>query len=1337
VNETKNGCGKVIGITCGSIFGLGFLVQLFSISSQYGPFGSIGLLAVLGLVAILVIRSRKNNKTSAPVPIYQAPPTIVSPSTVKPTAVPAPRAVNSPPILRSTTGIGNPVCIHAFSPQTLETKEIVVCECGNSFYSADLLKYDKLSSQVTKLETQLYDLNIDIRSKLNNAKTKPLVTAANAIPAPVKAPAIEKPKISFSLQQWLIIGASLLVLVAGSVFVNSYQGIWPQWAFEVITVAIAAGMAFGAFAMRKISGIIASFLAAFSIAMQIATMSIVGNQLSDSFAWGFNWSNAPVWYWSITLIVITLSSTLLARASYIFGFKGLALLAATGGSLTLGLSVLRRFVPGDWALVNFAAMGLLTIGFTYLAKYIRTLGHYEPEDNKFKEYAKDVARREDNGLLAYTRIAALIQVVAGLGLALTSWDQIFGTNLHFAPNPYALLVFVAVVAFIGLTAKKWTPQLSKDGKEISAVLGISSGIVYLGLSIALLSFVTSYTNGWLSAGLALVVILAQAWFSGALKQMKPKSVLVTVGIYLSAALWAFTILRDQFSTIPIDLLAWFVIGLALVLILIDKRFSVHTNSWMSVILNSLGALVLVGHFKSTTGIESTSMVYALIGLAVLLVPLAPLVIRYLLQAKKDETNLTGEAWLSTFVSALLGCIIAVPNVLEDNRNVNLLLGLSFAFIVYSAVSYLLTKVFKVAERILIAHHYLGQILSVVVVATTATSLDMISSPRLYYTAVVAGLVVLNYAIGAIDKQAFKLHIGYVLMIGAFFINMWGVTAKWLVTVSAVQFLAIALLTYIHYLMLTKRTDASASVRLRTVLLGICGSLLIGLGAQWNTWIDTKVATGKDAFLVLGLLALLAAISLLLAKAKKISEAAKQILSWLSVSYSAFGVVTSVAYVAVVREIDSRFYVVVALVLLSLFTRLKNVQSKMSELVVLFFASNLVLAGIAASLIQAQSSLPFTPELYSAFLALALISSTLLSNKATGKLRSILLVEIPVLGSAGLSLVYALAGPDNGLNANLREVLGTALISGFALFRLRKNPVQGWIVTSYAATIAFAVSLAYTITKNWVSYNGPEIYSLLAAVAILGVHRVALKHLKLKSTLFSWGFPIGVALIPSTFFTYTAWGITFAHLGMDQIARELIALAVSIVLLTLGLRKGNLANASMGITGLTLLLIPAVASQSDGMGNAWQVQNTAMVAGGLLFAILAIARLGGKLTGTSRLFLGIPITITLAPALFNSLVALSKPDLEAMDWWRFGIILVVTLTMLVLGTVREVAGLFFPGLIGVLLTALPYGFKQTQKEQWFLWVLLLLLAGVMVWLAMRLERMRKAGRTSSAWLRQLK
>jgi len=1449
----NNGPGKIIGITCLSIIAFAYLGGSVISGLFTGNFSSaIFPILLIGLIIFLSVRSRRKKDGEEPRPIYTLPPTVNTP--VQAASAPARTATVAPSSSSSTGVLINPICNHKFREETVSAKPVVVCDCGNQFESANLIKFNKLTAQMEKLSTQLDDLEAQMRDYTRTnygtaTQAAQTVTTPKPVAAPPKpvAPPVQKPKISFSLQQWLIIGASLLVLVAGSVFVSTYVNVLDQWIFFAVTSLLSAGMAFASFATRKISGIIASFLAAFSVAMQIATMSIVGDQISNGQSWDFRWDGAPAWWWMITLFVITGISTLLAKYSSVFGFKGLALLGATGGSLLLGLAVIRELVPGNWSPLNLAIMALAAVGLAYLSKYLRSIPALEPTDSKYKEYAKSVAKREDNSILTFTRIAALIEVVAGLGLAINSLSSVASAG-HFTPNPISMLIFALVIAGFGLTAKQWSTQFSTDGKELPRLLPISSGIAYVSLAVSVLTFITDYTNAWVSALLALIAIFAQAWFSSALKQLKPVSVLITVTAYVTSGLWLLnSIFIDKDSTL--DQTAWFVIGLALVVTLINKRFSVYTNSWVSVVLGAAGAVTLFTNFKSSTEIASTSIGYAVIASLVLVAPLVIIALRYVLQAKKDDVDLTGEAWLATAASAILGILASLPNFQETDRDVNLLLGLAFAFIFYAAVAYLLTRFIKVGQNILLAHHYLGQALSVVVVATTANSFDMINSPRLFYTAVVAGLIVLNYTIGAVEKQAFKLHIGYVLMIGAFFINMWGVEAKWLVTVSAVQFLAIALLTYIHYLMLSKRTDSSGSTRLKTVLLGVVGSLLFGLAAQWNSWTNIKVASGKDAFLVLIMLALLSAVSLVLARRKKISDAAKDILSWISFSYAAFGVVTSVAYVAIARELDSRSYVALALVFLAVFTRLKNSKSENQPLVVLFFASNLVAAGLLGSLaqtnfnlgfipefysviislalivsallsgdalgalrsrllievpvigsaalslgyaiagpdtglpanlreilasaviaglaffrlkqnplvgwmvtgflatigsavalaytIQTQVDLPFTPEFYSLFLSIAFIVSTLLSGKMTGKFRSTLLVDVPVLGSAALSLIYALVGPDNGLNANLREVLGTALISGFALFRLRKNPVQGWIVTSYAATSGFALSLAYTISKNWISYNGPEIYSVLSALAILGVHQVALKHLKLKTTLFSWGFPIGVALLPSTFFTYTAWGVSFADLGLDQISREVITILVSIALLTLGLRRGNLANASMGIAGLALLVVPAVASQSDGLGSAWQVQNTAMVVGILIFAILAIARLGGKITGTSRLFLGIPITITLAPALFNALVALAKPELQPLDWWRFGIVLIVALTMLVLGTMREVAGLFYPGLIGVLLTALPYGFKQTQKDQWFLWVLLLLIAGVMVWLALRLERMRKAGRTSSAWLRELK
>jgi outer membrane murein-binding lipoprotein Lpp len=1341
MNE-KNNVGKVIGFGC---LGLIAVPTLITLLSSGGAGSAIPVLVVVGLVVFLIVRSNKKNKDQEPRPIYTLPPTIHS-STPAPSTSSSPiRTATPAPSSPKATGILiNPLCNHKFKEETVNAKPVVICDCGNKFNSADLQKFNKLMAQFEKIGSQIDELENQMRGFANGnpvaasqvAQTAAPLSKPVAAPKPITAP-VAKPKVSFSLQQWLIIGASLLVLVAGSVFVSTYVNVLDQWVFFAVTTVLAAGMAFASFATRKISGIIASFLSAFSVAMQIATMSIVGDQISNGQAWDFRWDGAPAWWWMITLFVVAGISTLLAKYSSVFGYKGLALLGATGGSLLLGLSVIHSVVPANWALLSLAIMAFAAVGLAYLSKYLRSIPGLEPTDKKFKEYAESVAKREDNSILTFTRIAALIEVVAGLGLALNSLGSVIQSGGSIAPNPFSLLIFAVVVAGVGLSAKAWSGQLSSDGKELPGLLPVSAAIAYISLALSLLSFVLDYSSGWLAAVLTLVVIMAQALVSGSFKKLQPSVLLITLTGYLSAVIWIITVFRNSLDNPPVDLLAWFIIGLAVVVTVLDKRFAIYTNSGVSVALGSIGAIALFANFKATTDIASTSVSYAFIGLLVLLTPYALVILRHFLQAKKDQMDLSLEAWIATVASAGLGLLVSVPNFSETDRDANLLLGLSFAFIVYSAVGFFLSRVLVAAKKFLVAQHYLGQLLSVVVVATTLSSFDLINSPRLFYTAVVAGLVVLNYSIGAIEKQALKLHAGYLLMIGAFFINMWGVQAKWLVTVSAVQFLAIALLTYIHYLMLTKRTEASDSTRFRTVLLGICGSLLFGLAAQWNTWTDIQVASGKDAFLVLLLLAVLSTITLLLSKSKKFSPAAKDILSWLSVSYAAFGVITTVAYVSIYRELDSRSYLAVALVLLSIFTRLKNTKSLNLALVGVFFVSNLVAAGLAGYLLQSQMNFDFVPEFYSLIISLALIVSALLSGNAVEKFKSVLLVDVPVLGSAALSLVYALIGPDNGLNANLREVLGTALITGFALFRLRKNPVQGWIFTSYAAAVGFALASAYTITENWIDFNGPEIYSLLAALAILGVHQVALKHLKLKTTLFSWGLPIGVALLPSTFFTYTAWGVTFTHLGMDQIAREVIALLVSITLLTLGLRRGNLANASMGIAGLALLVVPAVASQSDGLGSAWQIQNTAMAVGILIFAVLAIGRLGGKITGTSRLFLGIPITITLAPALFNALVALAKPELAPMDWWRFGIVLVVALTMLVLGTMREVAGLFYPGLIGVLLTALPYGFKQTQKDQWFLWVLLLLIAGVMVWLALRLERMRKAGRTSSAWLRELK
>jgi hypothetical protein len=110
---------------------------------------------------------------------------------------------------------------------------------------------------------------------------------------------------------------------------------------------------------------------------------------------------------------------------------------------------------------------------------------------------------------------------------------------------------------------------------------------------------------------------------------------------------------------------------------------------------------------------------------------------------------------------------------------------------------------------------------------------------------------------------------------------------------------------------------------------------------------------------------------------------------------------------------------------------------------------------------------------------------------------------------------------------------------------------------------------------------------------------------------------------------------------------------------------------------------------------------------------------------------------LAPAIFQTISSLGGPEIRSLDWWRFSIVLSISLVLLLVGSLREIGGTFFPGLIGVIVTVLPFGFHPLSNKEWFLWAILLGVAGLLVWLAVRLENMRKAGREPSVWLKELK
>jgi hypothetical protein len=247
-----------------------------------------------------------------------------------------------------------------------------------------------------------------------------------------------------------------------------------------------------------------------------------------------------------------------------------------------------------------------------------------------------------------------------------------------------------------------------------------------------------------------------------------------------------------------------------------------------------------------------------------------------------------------------------------------------------------------------------------------------------------------------------------------------------------------------------------------------------------------------------------------------------------------------------------------------------------------------------------------------------------------------------------------------------------------------------------------------------------------------------KVIEFRSTLFSHGLPLFALVLPSIIHTYTTLDIAIQLTDPSQITRILVVLVVALLALILGIRSGNLGTAVAGGASLTLLILPITWASA---GQSSDVETTvALRALGLslaLFLFLGGLRSINKLPDSSYLYLGIPSVVALGPSLFFTVSSIGDTSLTEVDWWRFGILMVATVTLLVVGALRSLGGLFFPGLVGVIVGVLPYAFQPIARESWFLWVVLLLIAAVMVWIAVRLEQLRKLGKSSASWLKTLR
>ena len=238
--------GKIVGITCGSLFAAFILLPSLVALAGFGfvDVGSIvWTLLIAGGVIFLIRRDRK--KRYAPGSEYQTQPDV----TAAPVTAAAPTPVSS-----SGGALATTVCQHSFNPEDLEGKTTVTCPCGYTFKTKDLLDYQKLSDSYLRIERDL----LAVRKRLvasSNLGT-PVAAAQTVRPAATPAPApkiqpVRKEKKTLSLQQWLIMGASAIIVIAGSIFVSTNLDTFPEEGFLAVTLGVSIITGLLAFWGRK------------------------------------------------------------------------------------------------------------------------------------------------------------------------------------------------------------------------------------------------------------------------------------------------------------------------------------------------------------------------------------------------------------------------------------------------------------------------------------------------------------------------------------------------------------------------------------------------------------------------------------------------------------------------------------------------------------------------------------------------------------------------------------------------------------------------------------------------------------------------------------------------------------------------------------------------------------------------------------------------------------------------------------------------------------------------------------------------------------------------------
>jgi hypothetical protein len=348
----------------------------------------------------------------------------------------------------------------------------------------------------------------------------------------------------------------------------------------------------------------------------------------------------------------------------------------------------------------------------------------------------------------------------------------------------------------------------------------------------------------------------------------------------------------------------------------------------------------------------------------------------------------------------------------------------------------------------------------------------------------------------------------------------------------------------------------------------------------------------------------------------------------------------------------------------------------------------------------------------------------------------LLSSSGILWLTGFSLIWLTGDHTDILGGqNIDSLIYLAVSTVVVFWHSLAAKSRVTLALGAVGSVLTGIAADTVVHDNWNWFDGPEVGSLVAA---LGLTFVAYAYGKVvgpaKSTLFTWGIPAITLLWPSVFFTYFSLQIAqpWNELDVAGVTRLIGLASVGTVTMLVGMRIGNRGLVYASVSTLLLEFVPAL---WNGIGNTFSDYGQSFVneLRGLLVAVtiyvvFAILTRAAKLKINSLIIWGIPALVSLAPTLVDVWGALGH-KVDTSDWVRFVVLIGVSTGFMVIGAIRKMSGLFYPGFFGVITAILPYAFSPSAGGG--LWIVgaLVVLAALIIWVAVRIDRF-------TGWLKEL-